>query len=355
MDSHSKSTSSWGAAVKAYAGGRAWAYNGGAWGKEKVASSSNVPHLWRIWKLDSVHELLKRDYQLRPVAIEIFSMDGCNDLLVFHKREREEVFKNLVAMNLPRNSILDATISGSTKQESNEGSRLFKVVAKSFSKRWQNGEISNFQYIMHLNTLAGRGYSDLTQYPVFPWVLADYESEKLDFSDPKTFRNLEKPMGCQTLEGEEEFKKSVRDTWSSAAGKGNTSDVKELIPEFFYMPEFLENRFDLDLGEKQSGEKVGDVVLPPWAKGSAREFIRKHREALESDYVSEHLHHWIDLIFGYKHRGKAEEAVNVFYHYTYEGSVDIDSVTDPAMKASILAQINHFWTNTKTTFLEAPC
>lgn len=50
--------------------------------------------------------------------------------------------------------------------------------------------------------------------------------------------------------------------------------------------------------------QVGDVLLPPWAKGSAREFIRKHREALESDYVSENLHHWIDLIFGYKQRGK---------------------------------------------------
>ncbi|KAL7151485.1 hypothetical protein ABFS83_04G034300 [Erythranthe nasuta] len=408
MDSQTKSTSSWGAAAKAYTGGRAWAYNGGAWGKEKVGNNGKVPHLWRMWKLDSVHELLKREYQLRPVAVEIFSMDGCNDLLVFHKKEREEVFKNLVAMNLPRNSILDATISGSTKQESNEGSRLFKVMAKSFSKRWQNGEISNFQYIMHLNTLAGRGYSDLTQYPVFPWILADYESENLDFSNSKTFRKLEKPMGCQTLEGEEEFRKryeswddpevpkfhygshyssagivlfyllrlppfstenqklqggqfdhadrlfnSIRETWFSAAGRGNTSDVKELIPEFFYMPEFLENRFDLDLGEKQSGEKVGDVVLPPWAKGSVREFIRKHREALESDYVSEHLHHWIDLIFGYKQRGKAaEEAVNVFYHYTYEGSVDIDSVTDPAMKASILAQINHFGQTPKQLFLK---
>jgi hypothetical protein len=49
---------------------------------------------------------------------------------------------------------------------------------------------------------------------------------------------------------------SVRDTWVSAAGKSNTSDVKELIPEFYYLPEFLENRFNLDLGEKQSGEKV---------------------------------------------------------------------------------------------------
>lgn len=104
---------------------------------------------------------------------------------------------------------LDSTISGSNKQESNEGSRLFKVMAKSFSKRWQNGEISNFQYIMHLNTLAGRGYSDLTQYPVFPWVLEDYESETLNFSDPKTFRRLDKPMGCQSLEGEEEFRKRL--------------------------------------------------------------------------------------------------------------------------------------------------
>ncbi|XP_077245423.1 protein SPIRRIG-like [Tasmannia lanceolata] len=403
-----KSPSSGAVGVKACVGGRAWAYNGGAWGKEKVCTSGNLSHLWRMWKIDSIHEILKRDYQLRPVAIEIFSMDGCNDLLVFHKKEREEVFKNLVAMNLPRNNMLDTTISGSSKLESNEGSRLFKIAAKSFSKRWQNGEISNFQYLMHLNTLAGRGYSDLTQYPVFPWVLADYESETLDLADPNTFRKLDKPMGCQTEEGEEEFMKryeswddpdvpkfhygshyssagivffyllrlppfstenlklqggqfdhadrlfnSVRDTWLSAAGKGNTSDVKELIPEFFYMPEFLENRFHLDLGEKQSGEKVDDVLLPPWAKGSAREFIQKHREALESDYVSENLHHWFDLIFGYKQKGKAaEEAVNVFYHYTYEGNVDIDAVSDPAMKASILAQINHFGQTPKQLFLK---
>lgn len=37
--------------------------------------------------------------------------------------------------------------------------------------------MSNFEYLMHLNTLAGRTYNDLMQYPVFPWILADYESE----------------------------------------------------------------------------------------------------------------------------------------------------------------------------------
>lgn len=46
----------------------------------------------------------------------------------------------------------------------------------------------------------------------------------------------------------------------------NTSDVKELIPEFFYMPEFLENSNSYHLGVKQDGEPLGDVGLPPWAK-----------------------------------------------------------------------------------------
>jgi len=31
-------------------------------------------------------------------------------------------------------------------------------------------------------------------------------------------------------------------------------------------------------GMKQSGAPLNDVVLPPWAKGDAREFIRAHRE-----------------------------------------------------------------------------
>lgn len=46
----------------------------------------------------------------------------------------------------------------------------------------------------------------------------------------------------------------------------NTSDVKELIPEFFYMPEFLSNMNSYHLGIKQDGEPLTNVSLPPWAK-----------------------------------------------------------------------------------------
>lgn len=48
-------------------------------------------------------------------------------------------------------------------------------------------------------------------------------------------------------------------------------------------------------------------------------FIARNREALESEYVSSHLHDWIDLIFGHKQRGKpaVEVLVNNFRKLPY--------------------------------------
>ena len=55
--------------------------------------------------------------------------------------------------------------------------------------------MSNFEYLMYLNTIADRSFNDLTQYPVFPWVVADYTSAVLDLESPDTFRDLSKPIG----------------------------------------------------------------------------------------------------------------------------------------------------------------
>lgn len=49
---------------------------------------------------------------------------------------------------------------------------------------------------MHLNQASNRSTSDLSQYPVFPWVIADYVSEKIDLNDPKIYRDLSKPIGA---------------------------------------------------------------------------------------------------------------------------------------------------------------
>lgn len=83
--------------------------------------------------------------------------------------------------------------------------------------------------------------------------------------------------------------------------------------------------------------------MPPWANGSPNEFVRINREALESEYVSEHLNEWIDLIWGFKQNGvSAIEACNVFYYLTYPDSVNISSIEDPLIRQSVLSQKLNF-------------
>ena len=64
------------------------------------------------------------------------------------------------------------------------------------AEQWQQKRMSNYQYLMHLNSAAGRSVNDIVQYPVYPWVLKDYESETLDLEDPESFRDLSKPIGA---------------------------------------------------------------------------------------------------------------------------------------------------------------
>lgn len=133
---------------------------------------------------------------------------------------------------------------------------------------------------------------------------------------------------------------SISLSWKNC--QRDTSDVKELIPEFFFLPEMFvnANRYRLGLGE--DGKAIGDVELPPWAN-SPEEFVRINRMALESEFVSCQLHQWIDLVFGYKQRGpEAVRATNVFYYLTYENNVELDSIQDKVMREAVENQIRNF-------------
>ncbi|CAG9764999.1 unnamed protein product [Ceutorhynchus assimilis] len=365
---------------------------------------------------EDIREVHKRRYLLQPMALEVFSGDGRNYLLAFLRKQRNKVYQRFMATATGISDSAQQSVAGqkrtaNVEQATNLLSNL--IGETSVTQRWVRGEISNFQYLMHLNTLAGRSYNDLMQYPVFPWILADYDSEELDLSDSNTFRDFSKPMGAQSPDRLEQFKKrfkewddphgetppyhygthyssamivcsylvrlepftqhflrlqgghfdladrmfhSIKEAWTSAS-KHNMADVKELIPEFFYLSEFLENSNQFDLGVKQNGVALGDVVLPPWAKQDPREFIRAHREALECDYVSQNLHNWIDLIFGYKQQGQpAVESVNVFHHLFYEGNVDIYNIDDPLKKNATIGFINNFGQIPKQLFKKPhPC
>ncbi|PRW34047.1 BEACH domain-containing lvsC isoform X1 isoform B [Chlorella sorokiniana] len=356
----------------------------------------------RRWQLIGLTEVHHSRYLLQPTALECFMADRTSH--AFFNFPSQQAMRDAAAA-LQRARPSAAVYDRRRKVE----------WALRLQQRWLRWEVSTFDYLMALNTLAGRSYNDLNQYPVFPWVLADYSSATLDLNDPASFRDLSKPIGAlndkrlqfflerfESLRqdrdqgghsvhsgqsghsGEaamppfhygshysnagivlfyllrlEPFTKlgralqggrfdhadrlfhSVAATWQNVLD--NTADVKELVPEFYCSPEFLLNANRFALGVKQDGAPLDDVVLPPWARGSADEFVRVMREALESEHVSQRLHDWIDLIFGVKQRGKAaEEAVNTFYYLTYEGTVNLDAIPDPEMRFAVEEQIRHF-------------
>ncbi|KAF2585293.1 hypothetical protein F2Q70_00036270 [Brassica cretica] len=349
---------------------------------------------WKIGKVKSVHWTR---YLLQYTAVEIFFQESVPPVFLnfASPKNAKEVGMLIVSTRneflFPKSVARDRTAVISFVDR-----RVAMEMAEAARDRWRRREITNFEYLMILNTLAGRSYNDLTQYPVFPWVVADYSSETLDFSKASTFRDLSKPVGAldsrrfevfedryhsfsdpdipsfyygshyssmgsvlyyllrlepftslhRSLQGgkfdhADRLFQSIEGTYRNCLS--NTSDVKELIPEFFYMPEFLVNSNSYHLGVKQDGEPLGDICLPPWAKGSPEMFIARNREALESEYVSSHLHEWIDLIFGHKQRGKpAVEAANIFYYLTYEGAVDVENMEDELQISAVEDQIANF-------------
>jgi len=74
------------------------------------------------------------------------------------------------------------------------------------TEKWVTREITNFDYLMMLNTIAGRTYNDLNQYPIFPWVLKDYTSQVLDINNQEVFRDFSRPIGIQNPKHIDEVK-----------------------------------------------------------------------------------------------------------------------------------------------------
>ena len=104
---------------------------------------------------------------------------------------------------------------------------------------------------------------------------------------------------------------------------------------------------------KHDKTHIDNVLLPAWAYNDPRLFIFIHRQALESEYVSSNLHKWIDLIFGYKQQGEeAINALNVFYHLSYEGAVNIDNIQDSVERVSTINIIHNFGQTPSQLFKE---
>ena len=119
---------------------------------------------------------------------------------------------------------------------------------------------------------------------------------------------------------------SVKDTFHSCTTQ--KGDLRELIPEFFSIPEMFFNINNFDMGIKVNKVKVDGVDT---GFGDAYKFVYLNNLALEKDEVSLNLNNWIDLIFGYKQRGKeAEKNNNVHRFASYMDLVDIEKYNEEA-------------------------
>lgn len=340
------------------------------------------------FSINDICEMYKRRYLLNDLAVELFFINGIT-LMIAHVSSNER--DNLYRLLEKRNILLG-------KQER----------VNDMQTLWKQGYMTNFEYLMQLNKLAGRTFLDLMQYPVYPYVVANYENSVLDLRLPSNYRNLAKPIAIQHPEKEEKFvdnyhaledtraielarqqdgdqqqmasifgpqtdpyhfaslysnsgivlhylvrllpftrmfldyqdnnfdcaDRTFHDTKTSfwLSSFESTSDFKEIIPEFYYLHEFLLNKQGFNFGKRQNvssrrlffrierfrfqGEPVSDVSVAPWSKRNARLFVCGLRQALESDYVTLRLHQWIDLIFGYKQTGNVELDLAVEFEIT---------------------------------------
>eukprot|EP00258_Populus_trichocarpa_P035046 XP_024451065.1 BEACH domain-containing protein B isoform X2 [Populus trichocarpa] len=163
------------------------------------------------WSVDKIKAVHWSRYLLRYSAIEIFFSDSVAPVFLnfASQKDAKEVGTLIVAT---RNEFLFP--KGSSKDKSGTISFVDRHVALRMAEiareNWRRRDITNFEYLMILNTLAGRSYNDLTQYPVFPWVLADYSSEDLDFNKALTFRDLTKPVGALDVKRFEVFEDRYR-------------------------------------------------------------------------------------------------------------------------------------------------
>ncbi|KAL3919245.1 MAG: hypothetical protein SGILL_003850 [Bacillariaceae sp.] len=360
------------------------------------------------WNLSELSHVYLRRYRLRDSSIELFfipsggtSFGGyglyspSTSLYLDFGPGYEGVSKRDDAAF----SVMKRAPPQAIKQWPDRAGQFLHEQLSRLTMGWVEGRITNFDYLLHLNMLAGRSYNDTCQYPVFPWVLNDYKSEEIpDLTDPKNFRDLSKPIGALNPDRLEDFIErfntfadpsippfmygshystnagvvlhflvrqhpfaglhrqlqgghfdvadrlfsSIPRTWDMCTGS-SAAEVKELTPEWYCNPSFLKNSNNFKLGTSQDGDVIGDVKLPPWAKGSPERFVEVMRNALESDICSSMLPDWIDLIFGRKQQGpEAIAAHNVFFYLTYYGSVDVAAIEDEGLRQATELQIAHF-------------
>jgi hypothetical protein len=373
--------------------------------------------LKRMWNVSSIRDMKIRRLNQRRSAIELFFKDGYSIFINFNSCNPAE--KDVTAFYQKLKSVISLSNPKLDPTKLMHFAPVKQFEALRLTERWLNGELSNFEYLFEVNLYSGRSYNDLSQYPIYPWVImidylhdiksCDFLSGDLEeFFSNLTNRDLDNNIGSigdkgrlknyvkrytsaryfdshvpayhygshystpaiviyfllrlfPFTEGAIDFQSgsfdiadrlfhSVQKCFKNAMEE--MSDVRELIPEFFYLPEFLLNMNKLNLGILHTEERVNNVELPAWTDQNPFVFVYVLRKILEGKEVSTNLGSWIDLIFGSKQTGpESIEKTNVFYYLTYDGQVDMDALPEED-KDAIETQVLHFGQTPSQLFLK---
>ena len=389
-----------------------------------------------------------RHYFYNETALEIFTEHNKSYYFNFKTNKDLIQFKTDILHHGTYREIKTEDYKGKKilgyQQITNSKKKIYQVINK--MEEWQNNNISTLEYLMWLNIYSGRSFNDISQYPVFPWLITNYSEESQEISLKNDLRNLNVPMGMLDLSEEGELRKdNFIETYESIKNdlkemfpdfnyqeylkKGDEyldnyknkklkkekenneeiaiieynqipyffgshysnptyvshflvrtfpysyvsieiqgdkfddpdrmfismlktfqsvstskDDVRELIPEFYILPEMFLNKNNLDLTQNQSNSEnnliaINDVKLPLWCNNNSINFVVQLRRYLENNNINNNINKWIDLIFGINQRGeKAEENHNIFQSYTYEKNVKINSIKDIDVRNGLMRQ-----------------
>lgn len=286
----------------------------------------------------------KRTYNYQNGCVEIHTWHGTDFNLIFHP-------------NAPQ-----LLLSYGSSERRTINPKLFNTSLSNLTDMWQNNSITTYNYLLGVNFSAGRSFSDYSQYFVFPWVISQYGAVAPDYRSEDDIRDLTKPMGMIGEERAKNFIKQrqekkldfifpshysmsssvhhfllrcpphtllewdIHNGWEvstktfndvSVSWKNSSAlqfnDVKELIPEFFALPDMLINRSNLN---------TRDVILPKWAGNNPCHFVMTNREILNT---VDKIPAWIDMIFGVTQSGSSAEHINnIFDPSTYAHKLSSD-------------------------------
>ena len=151
-------------------------------------------------KYSSIKFLFLRKYYYKDSSLEIFTTKNKCYYINFSNPKIRKYIIDMILIHFGSKQEIktkDNKILGYYLNNNNANyfindidSDFYKTISyelDSIIKKWKYWEITTFDFLMYLNIYSNRSFQDLTQYPVFPWLLTQYNdfTSSLDKKESK--------------------------------------------------------------------------------------------------------------------------------------------------------------------------